>query len=326
MADLVKIDFPAGIKMEPIFLNRARLDEIKRNAVTTGTVRQVDRKYGELFFPEPGQERPYIYGVLVLSVDGRMAFEDNPVGPYIARKNELDEDGGLLDYWTLTALRTHADGIITAAKTLSAEPEASLHICDEELIRDRKERLGKRDRHPLNIVVSRKGQDIPYGHKLFNSLPDEDLVYLVVTSARGLEAVKKESPRKVEAVQVADAGDLDKLERLKDILGKKNDKLLPVLAIGRQGADLDTALFLKALRQLDIKTLGIESPTYAYHLMEEEYLDEYFLNYSMVFAGGPIVPGFSQSFDHDSHPHTRLLSVHLHRENFLYTRHQVVYI
>jgi len=325
MADLIKIDFPDRIKMQPVFLNRDRLEEIKENAVNRGTVRQVDRKYGELFFPEPGMDRPYIYGVLVLSVDGRMAFEDNPVGPYIARKNELDEDGGLLDYWTLMALRTHADGIITAAKTLTAEPEASLHICDEGLIRDRQERLGKRDRHPLNIVVSRKGQGIPYEHKLFNSLPDEDLVYLVVTSARGLETVKKESPRKVEAVQLAGAGDLDKLDSLKDILGKKDESLLPVLAVGREGPDLDTPLFMKALRTLGIKTLGIESPTYAYHLMEKKCLDEYFLNYSLLFAGGPIVPGFGQSFAHDSHPHTRLLSAHIHRENFLYTRHQLVY-
>lgn len=325
MTELTKVTFPDELRMTRIYTNEEELRKMGVLESGTGTLPQVQDKYGTLRFPAPLEDRPYVYGVLVLSADGRMAFEDLPVGPYIARKNDPDPDGGLLDYWTLIMLRAHADGIITAARTLSAEPEASLHISDERLIGQRKRYLKKNTRHPLQIVLSRRGTQIPYDHVLFGHLDDEDMEYLVVTAAAGVQQIRAECPRTVCEVTLRQDSDLEDIGHLREILDRRDPGLMPVLTVGTRPGELDTGLMMKALRRLGIGTLGIESPTVAYHLMERQMLDEYFLNYSMLFAGGAIAPGTGQPFRHDDHPHSRLLSVSMHGPHFLYTRHRLIY-
>ncbi len=325
MSALTRLDFPDQLRMTRIYTNNEELNKMGAQTSERGTLPQVEEKYGTLRFPDAPEDRPYVYGVLVLSADGRMAFEDVPVGPYIARKNEPDPEGGLLDFWTLIMLRAHADGIITAAKTLRAEPEASLHICDRRLIRERKQWLGKRSTHPLQIVLSRQGTGIPYEHVLFGHLENEELGYLVVTAAQGAERIRSECPLQVREIKLEKESDLKKMDLLGEILEEKNPQVMPVLTAGARCGEVDSRLLMKGLRRLGIKTLGIESPTVAYHLMNEQMLDEYFLNYAMLFAGGSIAPGRYQPFRHDSHPHSSLLSVSMHGPHFLYTRHRLLY-
>ncbi len=43
--------------------------------------------YGPLKFPALPEDRPYLFASMVLSVDGKIAFEDDPEGPLIAQLN-----------------------------------------------------------------------------------------------------------------------------------------------------------------------------------------------------------------------------------------------
>ena len=113
-----------------------------------------------------------------------------PAGPIIAKNNYLDPDGALADFWMLNALRTYSDGIIIGAKTLQTEVNATSHIFDKDLAKERVEVLGKTP-HPWNIVVSFDATDIPFEHIIFDVDPEEKLNVAIATSPQGAEYVKK---------------------------------------------------------------------------------------------------------------------------------------
>ena len=292
METLYRFDFPPDISMERIYADRPLLDALKARSSQRQTLPIVRQRYGELMFPAGYPHRPYIYCSLVSTLDGRIAYEDVPVSTYIARDNYLDPEGGILNFWSLMMQRTHADACITAAKTLAAEPEATLHICDRTLLEQRAQFLSKRSPHPLNIVISRRGTQIPLHHKIFHA-QGEGLRTILVTGGRGLW----EAP----------------LDRL------------PVLVIGQLEEEMDTPLFLRVLREMGIQQLCVECPQYMYHLMEHQVLDEFFMDFSLVFAGGEIVAGKGHSYTTRDHPHTQLICAAQHNGHFLYTRHQMRY-
>jgi hypothetical protein len=59
--------------------------------------------------------------------------------------------------------------------------------------------------------------------------------------------------------------------------------------------------------------------------MENKALDEFFINYSMVYAGGTITPGYQLPFSHIEHPHAELLTMGTHRSSFIFTRQKLYY-
>jgi len=79
------------------------------------------------------------------------------------------------------------------------------------------------------------------------------------------------------------------------------------------------------LRRMGMETVCVESPTFCAALMAEGFLDEYFINYSMVYAGGPLSPGAVIPASFRNHPHADLVSVGIHRQNFLFTRQLLRY-
>ena len=76
---------------------------------------------------------------------------------------------------------------------------------------------------------------------------------------------------------------------------------------------------------MDIRKLCIESPSYMWHLIETKAMDEMFINYSMVFAGGPLAMGVQRPFSATDHPHSELLLLAAHRNNFIFTRQRLRY-
>jgi riboflavin biosynthesis pyrimidine reductase len=119
---------------------------------------------------------------MVLSLDGKMAFPDNPQGPVVASANSIYPDGGLTDFWILNVLRAHADAIIVGAKTLTSEPDLVLACLDPDLVSERKEKLGKENAFPLSIIVSLDGRDVPLTHSIF-SVPE--IQTIIATSHEG---------------------------------------------------------------------------------------------------------------------------------------------
>lgn len=272
-------------------------------------------------FPQPGQDRPYIVSSIVLSADGKMAYMDNKEGPLIARNNFADKTGGAVDFWCLNMLRAYSDGLLLGANTLRNEPSSINNCMDISLVNQRRDILGKKDQ-PCQIIVSLDGTDIPFEHPTFRVDTKERLKAVFATSYDGWTFIQKSSPLKHVLVgpfttrrQVDDA-ELPALDQDFDTV--------PIIVTG-EGTSPDMALMLYTLRRLGMKTLCVESPTYCAALMDNGFLDEYFINYSMVYVGGVMTPGNAYPKGFREHPHADLVSVGIHKQNFLFTRQLLRY-
>jgi hypothetical protein len=87
----------------------------------------------------------------------------------------------------------------------------------------------------------------------------------------------------------------------------------------------DAKVFLYVFRKIGIKHLLIESPTYMWLLMNQQMLDEFFVDYSSLFIGGSITPGYSNGFSYLNHPHSKFLVIVMHKNSFIFTRQKFIY-
>lgn len=322
MLDLPYIPFdPAAVRVQNLLKNEEALAAIRAVSpdVVPDKIREV---YGEVCFPAALDERPYTYASIVLSSDGKMAYPDCPQGPVIASSNKLDPDCGKTDFWVLNMLRTYADAIIIGARTLQTEPDATSHIFDKELA-DARVNLLKKPMHPLNLAVSFDGTDVPLEHKIFGS---EGIVSMICTSEKGGEYLAKALAEKGRACTLygpyTDAGTADADAIRRSMEQKPGD--VHVLSTGKGDAP-DSKVLLAILRRMGIQRAMVESPSYMWHLFQTKSLDEFFINYSMVFAGGDITMGLRQPFTSEVHPHSELLMLGVHRQNLICTRQRLHY-
>lgn len=320
MNPLVFFETPkADLKIQMLYRDEAELARIA--AANSPTLPDADAYYTTIQFPPAPADRPYTYSSMVLSSDGKMAYEDNPAGPLVAKNNYLDAAGSLGDFWVLNVLRAASDGVIVGANTLAKEAGITCHVYDADLSRQRRENLGKPDQ-PVNVVVSFDGTDVPLDHYSFHVDPAERFRQMIATSPAGLAHIQAASPlRHTVWGPFTSRADIDAFAF--PALDTDFD-CFPILVTGEDNRP-DSGLMLYALRKLGLERLCVESPSYCAHLMDQGWLDEYFINYSMVFAGGTITPGMGTPQGHESHPHARLLSVGTHRGSFLYTRQQLHY-
>jgi riboflavin biosynthesis pyrimidine reductase len=122
---------------------------------------------GNLGFPEPPQQRPWVFANFVQTIDGLVSFGGTrPGGEWIARSKQ--------DRWMMDLLRAHADALICGSHSLILEarygdiPGGPVYrIVDSELLRFREAVLG-RDKLKV-IVVTGSGQLRPDEFRLFHS-------------------------------------------------------------------------------------------------------------------------------------------------------------
>jgi riboflavin biosynthesis pyrimidine reductase len=321
MANLFMMDFPVEqVKIKNCYTDDAVLNMIKAESLETVTPPKIKEIYGEIMFPMAPEDRPYTFCSVVLSSDGKMAFQDNPAGPLIAKNNYFDPNGALADFWVLNALRTYADGIIIGGKTLQSEIHATSHIFDPVLFEQRKTYLNKKE-HPWNIIVSFDATDIPFEHMIFD-IEEEDFHVAMATSPAGKAYIEKNCSREVLFIEVQD----DKMVNIQHLQKQMNnmENKIPVFITG-EGNCPDAMKLMYLLRRLGFMRLLIESPSYNWYLMQQNALDEYFINYSMLYAGGGITPGLPAPFTHTEHPHAKLLSLGIHQSSFIMTRQKLYY-
>lgn len=309
------------MKINFVMKQEAALEKIRAASPDPETPKKVKAVYGDLYFPPAPEERPYTFGSLVESSDGKIAFPDNPEGPLVAGKNFLDPWGGKADFWVLNMLRAYADCAIIGAKTLQAEPKGTSHVFCEELAEARVKELGKEGISPWNCIVSFDGTDIPLNHAIFDY---EEIRVLIGTGPAGAEYLKKEMGDRVRVIgPFSTRDDVPEQDALQEQFAAAAGKVV-VFATGT-GTTPDAAALLKCLRYLGVERAIIESPSYLWHLVSFGGMDEFFLNYSSVFVGGNIVLGGFASFTTEDHPHGRILQLGTHGEGFLFTRQQFVY-
>ncbi|MDR2258995.1 MAG: pyrimidine reductase [Treponema sp.] len=330
MREPSSLHFDSGsIRIEPLFRSEETLAEI-----SAGSPDKIPQKvcdvYGGLCFPPAPAKRPYTFASMVLSSDGKMAFEDDPKGPVIASANKLDSDGALADFWVLNMLRSYADAVIVGARTLQAEPEAAAYVFCGELAHDRIAVMHKKSRHPLNVVVSFDGADIPLEHTIFNR---GGLAAMIATSEAGgayLDRALGRRRRRIfgpyrDAAAIAGLPGGEPSSDLAEIrLAVEDPEVLPILLTGSGGRP-DSDILLLTLRLTGVERLCVEAPSYMWHLLNNKTMDEMFINYSMLFAGGSVSPGAAAPFTSLVHPHAELLMMGIHRRNFIYTRQRLRY-
>lgn len=310
-----------NLKISMVFEDRALLDGLKADSGETAVMPHVSEYYTDIYFPRAPADRPYTFSSIVLSSDGKMAYQDNPSGPLVAKNNFLDPDGSLGDFWVLNVLRSYADGIIVGANTLAKEPGITCHVYDQDLTAQRKEYLGKKSQ-PVGIVVSFDATDIPFDHYTFSVDPAEELKTVIATGPDGMDYIKANSPLKhIFCGPFASKEDVDQAQLAP--LHQDFD-VVPVIVTG-EGKNPDAHVLMYTLKKLGLEKLCVESPSYCAFMLKEQILDEYFINYSMVFVGGPISPGGGTPYGHMDHPHAKLISLGVHKSNFLFTRQKICY-
>jgi riboflavin biosynthesis pyrimidine reductase len=308
------------MRVVPLYRDDAELRQARSGSTATAALSKVSAAYHDLFFPAPVADRPYTFASIVLSLDGKLAFPDDPQGPVVASANFLDPAGGRIDYWILNVLRAYADASIVGARTLAAEPEAEFACLDPDLVHERGSLLGKSNAL-LPIVVSLDGTDIPLEHRAFASLDNRPLI---ATSAAGGAFLRGQGLDDAlwlgpypSAAAVRDA------ELVEPIRAARAAGRQIVLMTGEDRPD--AAALLLALRRIGIEHLLIESPTYWWLLMGERMLDELFVNYSSVYIGGALTPGAAAGHTSHDHPHAKFLFIGLHPDGFLFTRQKLIY-
>ncbi|MEW6623355.1 MAG: pyrimidine reductase [Bacillota bacterium] len=273
MSELITLDFPVDkIQLNRIYDNFQKLSQLKESSPEGIVLPKVQAVYGDMYLPDAPDHRPYTYGCLVFSMEGKIGFPDDPQGPLVARQNFLDEDGALADFWVLNMCRAYADGVIIGAKTLQAEKDVTCHVFDKDLVNQRMAILKKESMAPVNIVVSFDGTDIPLNHHIFNV---NELDVWIGTSPRGAEYLQEHFNRNHVVFGPYNSTDNLPLEQISKYL-RENCGIIPVLATGVDDRP-NTSIFLWMLRALKIKRLLVESPSYIWHLLHEKCLDEAFL-------------------------------------------------
>jgi riboflavin biosynthesis pyrimidine reductase len=318
-----KLSFPTDkLQLALLYQDEAELEKIKASSPTKNALSKVSAVYHDLHFPSPPADRPYIFSSMVLSLDGKMAFVDNPQGPVVASANLIDPDGGLADFWILNVLRAYADAIIVGAKTLASEPDVVPACLDPDLVKERKEKLGKENPCPLSVIVSIDGKDVPMSHSLF-SVPE--IQTIIATSHQGGLFLMDTfgSNDMVLIGPYNHPGEVNEDQVLRQIQDAHRAGLKAILMTGE--AEPNAELLMFVLRKIGIGHLLVESPTYMWLLMNQQILDEFFVDYSPLFIGGTITPGYGNGFSYLDHPHSKFLVIAIHKNSFLFTRQKLVY-
>ena len=313
-------DFPTDkIKLTPLYEETDVLEAIKADSPDAETPERIKEIYGEVYFPKAPADRPYSFSSLAISSDGKIAYEDEPLGAFIASENLRDRDGGIADWWILNMLRVYADGSIIGARTLQTDDPMVSYCYDKELFDCRVTELGKEDGTPYQYVVSFDGTDIPFDHSLFTA----SAVVSIATSPKGVEYCKEHCAKDYVVVGPYENADSVNEEEVKATLEGNLDKLI-LIGTGKDGTT-DAAAFMKVIRVMGVERLLVETPSYSTHLMGQGMLDEAFWTYSSVFAGGQLALGRYESFGAADHPHSDFIKVMRHRSNYLFTRQKMIY-
>ena len=219
---------------------------------------------------------------------------------------------------TEMSYRANCDGIIIGSGTMIKEPDYSGSAYDPDLLQARIDN-GK-SVAPWTVIVTTTGKNIPFGNPVFSQ---EEIPMLVATSEEGIKNLKQEITKEYYELPLVKTEE-DK-KKIKELIAENEGKIA-VLVTG-EGKNTDAAEMLKVLRAMGMEKVLVESPTYCHHMMREGLLDEIFINTSCIFVGGQAtgIGTSSKSFPSTDHPHSEIVTMHMHSPHFIYTRYKMLY-
>lgn len=167
--------------------------------------------YGNLGFPGPPSDRPWIFSNFVQSLDGIVSFKGrHPLGSDISQSEE--------DRWLMDLLRAHADAVLLGINTLVEETRVvggrgPVYRIEDPIVRELRRKLGRRKE--ANIFVTAAAHVDIEAHRVF----DGDLVdtFVVTTSAGAARLRESQAGRKTQLI-VAGEGALVDLRKAMQIL------------------------------------------------------------------------------------------------------------
>ncbi|MGZ5227347.1 MAG: dihydrofolate reductase family protein [Burkholderiales bacterium] len=228
--------------------------------------------YGQLGFPEPPPDRPWIYSNFVQSIDGIASFLGKKASGFnIARIPE--------DRWLMDLLRAHADAVILGINTLIVETAVMaensggerkrgpvFRIADEKL-RKLRDRLGRGPE--MNIFVT---SGVSLDPSLYQVFDGDKVQPVILTTKLGAERLTGTDPK------------------------------LRVLVGGEQMVDLAGAMTMLR-RELGIRYLLCEGgPTLNGYMSRAGMIDERFLTISPIEIGLRVPPEQEPSVLESTHP------------------------
>jgi riboflavin biosynthesis pyrimidine reductase len=177
---------------------------------STAFPESLTRLVGNIGFPVPPQDRPWVFANFVQSIDGLVSFGGTrPGGEWISQSRH--------DRWMMDLLRAHANALICGAQSLRLETRFGripggpvFRIVDPELLRLREQVLGRGKLK--NIIVTASGGLPLRDYRLFHS---EHVEAWIATTTLGARRLGQTGRTKV---LIADDGDQVDLRSLVDQL------------------------------------------------------------------------------------------------------------
>lgn len=318
---------PEDLQMECVFQNQPLLEKLRREAGFTQVPAKVAHLYGPLVFPEAPPHRPYLTGCLVLSMDGRLGFSENPGSRTLTAANCLDPSKGLTDLWMLNLVRTWSDAILFGSATLRDETEFSGHVYDPELQAFREAYPGRFARIPWNVLITRQPEKLPWEHPVLST---PQIPVLLVIPENKQEALVR-CPGGQFCYGIINGREaleeLISMDKIAQVLSWDDDRVDPRhLVVTLPEADFpDFECLMPLLRRLGIRQMAVESPHWLWRLMDEKVLDEFFMTHTGVYTGGTAFPGRKTAFSAKEAPVMELASLHLTGASVLLSRQVLHY-
>lgn len=258
-----------------------------------------DISYG-IKLPKLKPDLPFIFSCFALSIDGKLCYPDNKSGFTIAKFNQNATDTEkYADWWTLNLARSISDAIIIGTNSLKLEHGEYIPVITETILKQSRV-INNLHQIPTTIVMCRDLNNINFDDLVLKS--DEYPVIILC------DQINHDIPHSFI---------INTTDNIQNISNKQ--------ILINNGYNLNQ--IFKKLYQLGFKRILNESPYYHHQLLKEQLLDEFWLNYSLVYIGGNITTlGQNQdSFTSHNHPEFKLLLLEHIDSNFLFTRQKVIY-
>ncbi len=220
-----------------------------------------------VLIPQITLDTPFIFSCFVLSIDGKLCYPNNRSGFAIAKYNKsATPEERQADWWTLNLARSISDAIIIGTNSLRTENGEYLPLITEPILQQSRI-LNCLAPIPTTIIMCRNLNNIDFNDKIFQ-LTD----YPVIIICDNIDTYNL--PFDVQYVM--NANTLNK----KQILINDSKNLVQLF---------------KKLYQLGYQRILNESPYYHHQLLTEYLLDEFWLNYSLVYIGGTEIATLGQN-------------------------------
>lgn len=284
-----------------LLLQNDLLKSYHRLALQSNTIKNA---FGhDIMLPQKHSSIPFIFSCFALSIDGKLCYPDTSTGLDIALANKnASTEERMADWLSLMVARSISDLVILSSnifKKNSNRKSPTLAINDLKADRITNNKLDK----ITPIIFCRDLNSLDFAHEMFL---DSSQPFLILHQQKDLTLKQMSSWNQ------------------QNISTFKRDatKIKHLLYIDRAFTEI-----FKLLNSCGYNVILNESPFFHHKLLEEQLLNELWLNYSCSYIGGHALSlGDKQrSFTTKNHPDTEILALYNINYNFLYSRQLIKY-